>query len=115
MKWTIVLIATVWLLAMVSSVFGHPPQSVKTAFISELGLLTIAVGHDSKDVSKHFVNKIEVNLNGKKIIEQEFGSQENDDGQIVLYRVIDARAGDKLEVVASCNIQGKKKVEIEVD
>jgi hypothetical protein len=103
------------ILGSVGLVFGHPPKKVDGEFDLESHLLKVVVSHDSKDAVKHFINEIEVKLNGKEIIEQEFGSQQDRSVQEVVYKIIDAKAGDKIEIVAGCNISGKKKAALTVE
>jgi desulfoferrodoxin (superoxide reductase-like protein) len=115
MKGLLTLIAIVGVLSMGGSAFGHAPKSIEAGFDTEAHLLNVVVSHDTKDAAKHFVDKIEIKLNGKKIVEQQFASQQDKAAQEAVYRVIDAAVGDEIEIVAGCNISGKKKATITVE
>jgi desulfoferrodoxin (superoxide reductase-like protein) len=97
-----------------STVLAHPPGSITLKYDLPLQLLTIEVQHPVKDAGKHFVDKVEVSLNGKKVIEQKFMSQTDGKVQTVFYKLIDAKVGDTIEVAAGCNIAGNSKGTLEV-
>ena len=102
------------LLVMATSLAAHPPKGVDLDFDSDTGVLSVEMMHSVNNASKHYVNKIVVELNGKKIIEQTFRSQLDEEKQQAFYKVIDAKEGDKISVTAYCNISGKKKGELEI-
>ncbi|MCK4940566.1 hypothetical protein KAS45_00595 [candidate division WOR-3 bacterium] len=89
---------------------AHSPKGLQLEY--DAGILNISVIHSVNDASKHYVNKVIVELNGKKIVEQKFRSQTDEEEQQVLYSIIDAKEGDKINVTAYCNISGKKKGEL---
>ncbi len=93
---------------------GHGPSGVEASFDVETHILQIRVFHAVRDAGQHYVNKITVELNGKKIIEQHFKSQVDKEHQEALFMIRDAEIGDEVEITAGCNISGKKKVSIEV-
>jgi hypothetical protein len=112
MKYSAISLALVLLLSLAASGFGHPPAKVSVEFDIADHLLRIVVAHNVADASKHYVDEIKVELNGRKIIEQKFKSQIDKGIQEASYRVIDARVGDKISVISGCSISGKKKAEI---
>jgi desulfoferrodoxin (superoxide reductase-like protein) len=93
---------------------AHTPKSVDLEYDSETGILNVAITHSVNNASKHYVYKVIVELNGKEIIEQKFKRQTDDELQEVVYKVIDAKEGDKIAVTAYCNISGKKKASLEI-
>jgi desulfoferrodoxin (superoxide reductase-like protein) len=93
---------------------AHRPTGVVLDYDSETSILSISVTHSVNNSSKHYVNKVIVELNGKEIIEQKFKRQTDDELQEVVYKVIDAKEGDKIAVTAYCNISGKKKASLEI-
>jgi desulfoferrodoxin (superoxide reductase-like protein) len=102
-------------LLTVASVSAHAPKRLDAEFDTETHLLTVTAYHAVKDAAKHYVEKIEVELNGKRIVEQKFKSQPDLEKQVVLYMIADARVDDEIKVVAHCNISGKKSYTIEVE
>jgi hypothetical protein len=97
-----------------NTILAHPPGTITVKYDLSLQLLTVEVQHPVRDAAKHFVDKIEVSLNGKKVIEQKFMSQIDGKVQTGFYKLIDAEIGDTIEVVAGCNIAGKSKGTLEV-
>ena len=94
---------------------GHPPDGVDLDFDVADHVLVVSVRHAVKDGSNHYVDEIEVELNGKRIIEQKLGSQPDLKMLRVLYVVPEAGVGDKLKVTAGCNVFGKKSGEITIE
>jgi hypothetical protein len=88
MKYLAAFLACVVVFGSATPGFGHPPKELGAKFDVERHLLTIVVAHDVEDASKHYVNEIEVELNGKKMIEQKFKSQMDRRVQEVTYRII---------------------------
>lgn len=108
------LITIVGALSFPGSALGHAPKDIAAGFDIEEHLLKVVVTHDTRDASKHFVDRIEIKLNGVNILEQQFASQQDKAVQEAVYRIIDAKVGDKIEVVAGCNISGRKKATVTV-
>lgn len=104
-------IPVAFLLAMllVNTTYGHAPKNVSLKFHADSRLLSVQVPHAVKDPGKHFVNKLVVQLNGERIIEQKFSSQVSGERQEAVFKIIDARPGDEITVTASCSISGNKK------
>jgi desulfoferrodoxin (superoxide reductase-like protein) len=102
------------LMLLAVPLLAHPPKGVVLEYDSETSILSISVTHSVNNSSKHYVSKVTVELNGKEIIEQKFKRQTSGEIQEVVYKVIDAKEGDKIAVTAYCNISGKKKAGLEV-
>ena len=93
---------------------AHPPSKIILEFNAETSILKIEMPHAVKEISEHFINKVEVKINGKEILKQEFLTQQDPEKQTVLYQIHDAKSGDKLEVTAHCNVFGKKKETLQI-
>jgi hypothetical protein len=107
-------IAAIFLTAMLSPVFAHPPSNIVASFDSTKKELKVFVYHDVKDQFKHYIGNIYIERNGNKIIEQNFSSQIDLTQQIAVYTIIDIRPGDELVITAVCNISGKKTVKFPI-
>ncbi len=94
---------------------GHPPDRIELVFNTTENVLQVTVHHNVKDLGKHYVDQIVVELDGEKIIEQKCKSQSDSKFQMVEYRIIDAEPGDEILVTAGCNISGRKKAKITVE
>ena len=97
------------------SAFSHPPSGIELEFDITEHELEIIAYHTVKDSLKHYVNRIVVKLNGEEVIEQKFWSQADSQVQRAEYVIIDARLGDEIEVIAGCNISGRKKGSLVVE
>jgi desulfoferrodoxin (superoxide reductase-like protein) len=94
--------------------YAHAPSSLELAYDIDEHLLFVKVMHSVAKVNNHYVNKIEVALNGDKIVTQRIDSQSSPESQDVQYVIVDAEIGDEISVTAHCNIIGIKSVTITV-
>lgn len=99
----------------VSAASAHPPKDVTIEFDQGSKMLMVTAIHDTKDVAKHFVGVIAVEINGEKLIEQKFKSQLDATAQKAHYWINDAKIGDEIAVTATCSIAGKKKVSLKIE
>ena len=90
-----------------SAAYGHPPSDMKITYDSKTKILTALIMHNVGDVKKHYINKIDVGLNGREIISQAISQQDSGISQKVSYLIPDVKAGDKISVEAYCSISGK--------
>ncbi|NQT25446.1 hypothetical protein HQ585_08825 [candidate division KSB1 bacterium] len=101
-------------LFQISVAIAHPPSKIILEFNAETSILKVEMPHKVKDASEHFINKVEIKLNGKEIVKQEFFTQKDTGKQMVMYQIHDAKSGDTLEVTAHCNVFSKKKETIQI-
>ena len=87
---------------------AHPADSIKLDLDSAGTILSIKVFHSSRDPGKHFIYKITITLNKEPIIQQTFKRQLDNAVQEAIYRIVDLKRKDKIEVTAVCNVAGKK-------
>lgn len=92
---------------MCSLAYAHPPSDIKITYDSKTKILKAVIMHNVSDVKKHFINKVDVGLNGREIISQAISQQDNNISQTVSYLIPDAKAGDVLSVEGHCSISGK--------
>ena len=91
-------------LAITQNAYCHPPSAIG---VETLGTqITVTVIHGVLDPKTHYIKKIEIALNGKKTIEQNFTMQTDDDMQQVMYVIPSLNAGNKLEITAECSKSG---------
>lgn len=90
--------------------FAHPPGNITLDYDSTASRLLIDCEHIVKNnLSKHFINKIEVFIDGKKMILQQTESQTDSDHLYISYDVPGMQVGAEVTVILYCNIFGKKK------
>jgi hypothetical protein len=97
-----------------STVYAHPPSDIKITFDQAAKILTAVIVHNTSNPAGHFINKVDVGLNGTEIIEQNISRQDNNVEQTVSYLIPDAKDGDVLSVEGYCNMSGKLQKQITV-
>lgn len=91
--------------------FSHPAGKVILSV--EGNILHVTVQHNVGNPQTHYINKIIVTLNEKKVITQLFFLQ-TDNTQKVSYIIPSLKSGDTITVEASCNRGGIRKGNITV-
>jgi hypothetical protein len=94
---------------------AHPASDVTVTFDKETSLLTVEFVHKVNDADKHFIFEVTVYLNKDEIITQSIEKQDTLDGGSLVYKIVDAKAGDKIKVKTNCNKSGKKSGELELE
>ena len=100
------LLTLILVFAVSASLYSHPASKMNAVFDIEKSLLNIDFDHQVKDRMQHFIFVVSVELNGKEIINQKLHSQEDLLKGSLVYKISDAKAGDKLTVKARCNKGG---------
>ncbi|MGB9721775.1 MAG: hypothetical protein ACPL28_09895 [bacterium] len=102
-----VVIFTLMIFVALSS--AHPPSDISAEYDTLEQKIKIFVKHNVRDVNKHFVAKLELHSKNNKKVEQSCVKQINNEYQEYLYKVIDLKIGDTLNIKADCNINGNKR------
>lgn len=113
MKKLVSVIIALFLFA-ISTLIAHPASNVSAVFDKDEGLLTVSFKHQVKDNADHFISEVKVLKNKKEIIIQKISFQDTNDGGSVVYKINDAKAKDKLEIVTICNKTGKKSYSLDI-
>ncbi|MBM3255206.1 MAG: hypothetical protein FJZ08_02785 [Candidatus Omnitrophica bacterium] len=96
-----------------SQALAHPPSDIIITYDPASKILKVVITHQVGNPQAHFINKVDVFLNGKEIITQHISRQDNNNSQAVSYLVPDALGPGKLSVKAYCSISGRLEKEIE--
>jgi hypothetical protein len=107
------LIAILSILA-VMGLYAHPANNVKAQYDAKTAILTVEYGHKVASVSEHYIFNIVVELNGKKMIEQDLAQQESLEGGSLVYKLANLTKGDKVKVTADCSKGGKKSTTLTI-
>ena len=102
-------------LVTVPRAYAHPPSDIKITFDPATRILQAVIIHNTSNLVNHYINKVDVGLNGKEIVEHEISRQDNNESQTVSYLIPDAKGGDVLSVEGYCSISGKLTKEIRVE
>lgn len=101
-------------LSQPDSAYAHPPSDIAISYDSLTKTLKAVITHQVSNPKTHFINKVDIGLNGQKIIEHQISLQDNNMAQAVSYLIPDAKTEDTVSVEAYCNISGKLKREIKI-
>ncbi|MGM0548255.1 MAG: hypothetical protein ACQER0_03150 [Bacillota bacterium] len=111
----ILIMTMILVLGLTINVFAHPPGNIEMNFNSSNQMIEVSISHSSKNNSEHFVNEVEIYLNGNLQIEQNFIMQTNAKSQYLHYMLPGAKSGDTIKLVAKCNKYGDLENELKVD
>jgi hypothetical protein len=112
----IVIGVTVCLLAVLcTSVYAHPPSDITITFDSATKMLKAVITHPVSNPDKHYINMVDIAINGKEIIGHVISRQDNGSTQTVSYLIPDAKKEDILSVEGYCSISGKLTRQITVE
>ena len=98
-----------------STAYAHPPSDIKITFDPKTKMLQAIIVHNTSSPLRHYINKVDVGLNDKEIIEHSISREDNNETQTVSYLIPDVKGGDVLSVEGHCSISGKLKKEITVN
>lgn len=105
MKKTLIFLA---LLAIACGLFAHPADEIRASYKASSKTLEVSFDHKVKDAKAHYINSIEIRLNGDKIITQSVRSQRDKSGGSFIYKIPNLQKNDKLEIILICNKGGRK-------
>jgi hypothetical protein len=94
--------------------FAHSPSDIKIQFDQPTKLLTATIEHSVSDPQSHYINKIDIQMNGKEFQTLTFKQQDAKAGQDIAIPIPQAKVGDVISVEGYCNRSGKLKKEIKV-
>lgn len=83
---------------------AHPPKEVTVIYNDRLEILTVAINHDVRDGTTHYIMCAEVYLNNALVIERPYEEQARDRYNERFALV--AKEGDRIKVRLCCNIEG---------
>lgn len=95
--------------------YAHPPKNVDLSYDAESGILSINAVHAVKDVASHYVDQVEILINGeqKELLKAE--KQGDSELAIFTYEIGSLQTGDVVEVIARCNKVGKRSAKLEIE
>ncbi|MDD5449376.1 MAG: hypothetical protein PHO42_02100 [Candidatus Omnitrophica bacterium] len=100
--------------AAASTAYAHPPSDIRIAFDPKTKMLQAVIIHNTSNPVNHYINKVDVGLNGREIIEHFISREDNNESQTVSYLIPDAKDGDVISVEGHCSISGELKKEITI-
>ena len=91
---------------------ADPPKKVTLTYTE--GKLKIVAEHPTRDSTSHYVNQMDITVDGKevKVLKMTFQSSAKEQVQVV--EVPEIKAGSEVEVKAHCNKFGSKTGKIKI-
>jgi hypothetical protein len=96
-----------------SRLYAHSPEKVVLSYDQNSQLLTVETAHSVSNPDRHFVNRIEVSLNGKVIIDKE-PARQNESGLTEVYPLANVKSGDIIKATAFCSKGGDQSGQIQI-
>ena len=96
-------------------IMAHPASTIDAKFDLKESILKVTLKHETGDITKHYIENVEILINGKKAVMQLFLSQTDGKEQVAQYKIIDAKKGSEIKVSGECNKGGTKSVTIKVE
>lgn len=109
-----VMLCVLLLLAASNNAFAHPPGHIDITYEPNSQTISVLVEHNVGNPRTHFIKEIDVSLNGKRMIEDKFTRQSNDNDQSADYEIPDLKKGDTITVDAYCSISGQNSTVISI-
>ncbi|MCM8831699.1 MAG: hypothetical protein NC918_05885 [Candidatus Omnitrophica bacterium] len=94
--------------------YAHPPFDIYITFDKMTKTISAQIMHKVSNPQTHYINKVEISINGKEIIKHQISRQDNNEEQKVSYLLPDVKDNDIISIEAYCSISGKLKKEIVV-
>lgn len=95
--------------------FAHAPSRIELDYDPETKVVTATIFHSVANPEKHYVANIIVSVNGKRVVEHKAILQEDNEKQVVSYRLPGVKSGDRVTVEAACSISGVKEAVLEIE
>jgi hypothetical protein len=102
-------------MAGASSAYAHPASDIKITFDPSTRMLLAVITHGVSNPASHYIDKVDVALNGNEIVGHVISKQDDNVGQTVSYLIPDAKKGDSISVGTHCNKSGNLKKELTVE
>lgn len=107
----ILLLMMAGLIVFVSGALAHAPGNLGLTYYPGSQVLSVELNHTVDDKYKHFINKIDVQVNDDVVQSYYYHGQEN--SKLSLNEIkIKARDGDVINVVAYCNREGALEADL---
>jgi len=92
---------------------ANAPKNVVLEYDAASQTLSVAITHPSAFPTWHYIKTVSIKKNGADVSTNTYDKQPDADTYTYKYKV-EAKAGDKIEVTATCSLFGHKTVEMTV-
>jgi hypothetical protein len=109
------LLIALLLIWMGGELTAHAPVGLNLAYDQETKLLSVEFMHRSRNPEDHFVYSVKIAVNSEQVIEQSLMSQEKAEGGSLVFKIIDLKAGDEVNVQIECNKGGRRSRKLKIE
>ncbi len=102
------LLLIIALLSLSLMAHAHAASDLQASYRAASQTLEISFQHDVRNPQNHFIQSIEISLNGRMIISQVASAQDSATGGELLYKIPNLRRNDKIDITLICNQGGRK-------
>lgn len=102
------------ILCLTLTAYAHPPSTIKIQFDLATQILKADIEHRVSDPATHYINKVDIGLNGEEIQTLSFPAQATPKRQILEIQLAGVKSGDTISVEGYCNLSGKLTEKITV-
>jgi hypothetical protein len=95
-------------------ILAHPPSKVIVTYDQNSKKIHIVADHNVKDPTNHFVITLDIKVDGKEVNTLHFTSQTDKLTQVADYDMPDLKAGQEVEVKATCCKMGSKTGKVKI-
>ncbi len=108
------LTAVIICIALTSALYSHPVTEIRAKFSPSAKNLALTYLHPVKDGKDHYISEVKIELNGKTVITQTLSLQDNIASGDLMFKIPEAKDGDKITIKTKCNKLGNKDHSITV-
>lgn len=98
-----------------SAAFSHNPWKIKAEYDAETDKVEATIVHPVKNPKVHYIERIDIWLNGQKVGVLEFEEQKDKRFRKIEYQVKEARRGDMISIEAFCSRKGSMMTNVTVE
>jgi len=88
--------------------WAHPPSEIKLSYDAKTRMLQMVLNHDTRKPEEHYIESVQIKINGKEAVKQIFFKQADSEKRIASILLEDVKPGDQISVTGVCNVFGKK-------
>ncbi|MCB5266923.1 MAG: thiosulfate oxidation carrier complex protein SoxZ [Candidatus Cloacimonetes bacterium] len=100
------------MLLSLAIIYAHPAGNLAIKYDMKSQMLELNYAHKVKDAADHYINSVNVLVNGKTVLTHTLSLQESTEGGILSYKLPALKAGDKISISTQCNKGGKKSANL---
>lgn len=94
------------------AVLADPAKNVILSYNSKTGEISITANHKVKDPKDHYIDRIEIYVDGVQVKKLTYTQQTDAEKHHVVVKLENVKIGSEIKVTTNCNKSGKKSATI---